>query len=152
LRQRWIDHKRRCAMARGESIVSDISSLADQGVIHPDSGSGDIDLDEEQPIPGPSSSPITPARPTKSMTPDFANLTPVSLSKQVSPSLPPSPTQCYPSCYSYSRLPEMEVDKPIAGPSSSRITSTYVVPRVSHLACHPPSFLQDIPLRLGSRL
>jgi hypothetical protein len=103
-------------MTREDSVSSDNSSPGQEETFYPIPGDDDVNMHEEQPIAGPSSIPLTPARHTRSMTPDSAYLTPVSL--------PPSPTQCHPP----PRLPGMEVDDPIAGPSSMPMASMYAAP------------------------
>lgn len=79
-------------------MSSNSSSLANEETTHPISGADDVDMDEEQPI---SSAPSTPAEQTSSLTPS-------------------SPTQCH----SPPRLPDMEIDEPIVGPSSISMAAT----------------------------
>ncbi|KAF8227490.1 hypothetical protein L208DRAFT_293209 [Tricholoma matsutake] len=129
LEQRWTDHKRVCPIAREDSVSSNSSSLANEETTHPISGADDVDMDEEQPI---SSAPSTPAEQTSSLTPS-------------------SPTQCH----SPPRLPDMEIDEPIVGPSSISMAATNATPaRKSTLTDPTIAYLTPVTLprrREGTR-
>jgi hypothetical protein len=128
-------------MVRGDAVSSDTISPAHEDTVLSISGNSDVDMYEERPIAGPSTSLANLPEPTRSMTPDSTYLTPVSP--------PSSPTQLHSSF----QIPGMEDDGPIVGPSSMPMAVTYAVSRLpySAIADYPlPEMLR--PLGIGHSL